>query len=149
MGVLTALSNVPVRNPEYTSSKAAVADTFYQGGLCFTLLHSGLSPVPATGAVLAGICAETKTTAVGDEVAIITGEKIGIPNAVASSAALGVGMLVYVDVSAVSDNPADLLVSGVGTLQTGDFSIGRVTDYNLDGKTWVELDQPTDVTRIA
>ena len=139
MAALSAQKNVPVRNAVVSSAKAAVADTFYAGALAFHTsgLLGTLTPVPTEVAYFAGVVMETVTTAIGDEVSIMIGGEIGVANT--NFLANSVGLQAYVDESGGSDNPADVIVSGIGTLATGDFTIGRITAYNVDGKTWIDL----------
>jgi hypothetical protein len=150
MAVLTALSNVPVRNPMYSSSFAAAADVYYQGGLAYHI-SGGISPVPAAGSTLAGVIAETKTALTGDEIPLIVAGQIGVPNTVAGANALAgkgmIGKLVFCDVSAASDNVGDLIISGALTATT-DFSIGRLTAYDLNGYSWVDITRGAEATRI-
>ena len=146
MAVLSARAYVPVRNKTESSAKAGVADTFYQGGLAF-LTTSGLTPVPAAGMRIGGIVTETTVAAVGTEVPIMVGGIFGVPNTNFLNSSPGEP--VYADVNVGSDNPADIIVSGVGTLASDDFTIGRVQAYDVDGKTWILLGVETDPTRIA
>jgi len=107
MGVLTANSNVPIRGGEETSMKSAVVDIFYQGAVISHAVAGGVTPVPVASGVFAGICAEYKSAAIGDEICLYHGGTIGIPNT--NFAAAHVSGLCFVDFSAGSDNPADLI----------------------------------------
>lgn len=145
MAALSAKANVPVRNPHYGSNKAAVADTFYAGG-CAYLTTSGITPVSAAGVKFAGLIAETVTASVGDKIPLVVAGQFGVSNTNFNNSS--VGRQAFIDVSAQSDNPADIIVSGVGTLATGDVSCGMVTAYDLDGKTWIDMNTQATPTVI-
>lgn len=134
MANLTCIANLPTRGADVTSMKAAVAATFYQGSVAL-FAANGITNAVTSGLPFAGIVAETKTAAVGDEIAVVVGGEVGLPTD--KFAASDCGTLCYVDVSALSNNPADLVpASAAGT---GDVPIGQIQAYNLNGKVFVNL----------
>lgn len=121
------------------------ADTFYAGAVVVYDLSGGFVQVPTGGAAdeIAGIVAEqVTTTAEGDDVLVYTEGEFLLP--VDSAAQGDVGDLVFRDISANTDNPADLLAAGAAA--TADIAIGRA--IMLDGSSlWVRLhDKSTTAT---
>lgn len=149
MAVLAARSNVPVRNKKEGSALSAVADTFYQGAVAYHVSGASghLSPIPAAGASIAGIVTETITATIGDEVPLMVEGEFGVPNTNFNH--FVVGSPAWCDVGAASDNVADIIASGIGTIQTNDFTIGRIVAYNVDGKTWIRLGTETEPSRAS
>lgn len=107
---------------------AGVADTFYQGAILSWLdaTTHGVTPVSAAGLRFAGICLETVTgAAIGDEIEIAIDGLWKLPVAIANGYDAD-GELLYVDASAGSDNPADLLCA---TAATTDYGCARIEKW--------------------
>jgi hypothetical protein len=121
--------------------KAVGADTFYAGALVFGDASNGKAQVTcASGDTFLGICArQVVATAADDLVEIYTAGLWLLP--VTGAAEGDVGELVCVDISANSDNPADLLVFADLTPATNDLAIGEVKAIDIaeTTKAWVQL----------
>lgn len=124
MANLSSAVYLPTRGDmELTSIASQVSGVVYQGQ---TMLFPDGS--------FAGFAANTVTgVASGDEIAVFGGV-VGIAgtNILAGDA----GKLAYVDISAGSNNPADIIVSGAAT---GDVPVGQVQAV-IDGFAWVDTE---------
>lgn len=123
------------------------SDIFYRGALCFWNATAGITPIPAAGLEFAGICVEPSNGATVLDVTRIkiatAGEWLLLYSG--TPAATDVGTLLSVDVSAASDNPADLLLHSAGA--TGDFSIGVITEFVSAARgAWVNIERYTLAT---
>ena len=118
-----------------------VADIFYRGGLCYYLAAGGITPVAAAGLEFAGICLEGSngtTTSGTTRVKVATGGEWLIKYS-GTPALTDEGTLLDVDVSAASDNPADLILDSAGA--TGDFPIGKIVEFvSATAGAWVSFD---------
>ena len=122
-----------------------VADIFYKGGLCFYLAAGGITPVAASGLEFAGICLEGSN---GTTTSGTTRIKVAAPHGQwlikwsGTPALTDEGVLVFVDISAASDNPADLVLEAGAA--TGDFAIGKVVEFvSATAGGWVDFDDKT------
>ena len=129
-----------------------VADeTYYKGAIVYYLAAGKITPVNAAGLVPAGIVAEASDGAIGTSATVdvwIAGEFL---IAYATPAQTDEGQMVYTDVSAASDNPAELLPAGHGSLSTGnDIAFGRVIEFvSSTAGSWVRLNDKSAVTLTA
>lgn len=121
--------------------KAVGADTFYAGALVFGDATNGKAQVTCgSGDTFLGICAkQVVATAADDPVEIYTAGLWALP--VTGAAEGDVGEFVCVDISANSDNPADLVVFADLTPATNDLAIGEFkgVDINNTSLAWVQL----------
>ena len=142
MSVLSARSNTSTRNAVQGSAVSAVSDNFYQGALAYHNRDDGITPVAASGYSLAGVVAETKLAAVsGDEIALMIAGQFSVPTATFTPQEAG--RMVWCDISAASDNPTDLII---GSPEANDFTVGRYIG-EIDGKSWVDINQGNDPDR--
>jgi hypothetical protein len=145
MAVLAADSTQPLPHRGTITTKelvCGVADIFYRGGLCWYLAAGGITPVAASGLPFAGICLEGSngtTTSGTTRIKVATGGEFLILYQ-GTPALTDEGTLLDCDVSAASDNPADLILDSAGG--TGDFPIGIIVEYvSATAGAWVNLNQ--------
>lgn len=142
MAALTADTEIPHgAGARFMTLKAVGADVFYKGALVVYDLATGFIQVPQAGDAadeFAGFVAEqTTTTAQGDEVLVMTeGEALIAYGTTALQA--DEGDLLFRDLTADSDNPADLLSATYAA--SADLAIGRIIRFEsaTDG-SWVRL----------
>jgi len=141
MAALTADVQVPHgANYRVMTLKCVGADTFYAGAIVVYDAATGFMQNPTGSAAdeFAGIVAEqTTTTAQGDEVLVMTeGEALIAYGTTALQA--DEGDLLFRDITANSDNPADLLSATYAA--SADVAIGRIIRFEsaTDG-SWVRL----------
>ena len=119
-------------------TNGVATETYYKGAIVSYLADGKITPVPASGLSFAGIVAEASDGAIGTSTKVDVwthGEfKIAYTNAAQTDCGFGV----YVDRSAASDNPADL-VPLAGTPESAqDYLMGKAVE--LDGTSvWVDL----------
>ena len=148
MAVLSADSTQALEHrgdPKIRELIAGVTDIFYKGGLCYWASGGGITPVAASGLEFAGICMEgvSATNAVTRIKVATGGEWLLLYSG--TPALTDEGTLLSVDVSAASDNPADLLLHSAGA--TGDFGIGVITEFVSAARgAWVNIERNTLAT---
>ena len=121
---------------------AGLADTFYQGALVWfeTAAEGGITPVIAAGTEFAGVViipSDGATTADTTRVAISTRGSWLFPTVEANPEDF-YGQTLYGDVSAASDNPADVLIAA--DTDTGDIAIGHADEYVSATAYWANID---------
>ena len=121
--------------------KAVGADTFFAGALVYLDSSTGKAQVvPETGDRFYGICAkQVVATAADDRVDVYVGGIWLLP--VVGAEEDDCGELICSDISAPTDNPADLVSFGDLTPATNDIAIGRAIslDFDQTDHLWVAL----------
>jgi hypothetical protein len=137
MGVLTADLLIPYKaNPTKFSFAAASADIFFKGALVYLIDAGAALPVPAAGSSFCGICCKQVDAGTGDEVECFIDGTFLMPYT--TPAAGNEGELLFCDLDALSDNPADMLPMADISLANGDILIGRII-RNEGTSGWVTL----------
>lgn len=141
MAALSADSTADLRTRGPISRRyltSGVTDVYYKGAVVSYLAAGKITPVPASGLSFAGIVDEGSNGSIGTstKVSVITGGEIHIP--FTNFALTDEGFGVYVDRSAASDNPVDL-VPLAGTPESAqDYLMGKVIEYTTTG-CWIKL----------
>jgi hypothetical protein len=133
MAVLSADSTAVSRSRGFTRRvkvlNGVASETYYKGATVSWLAAGKITPVHASGLTFAGIVAEASDGAIGtsDYVDIwIDGEfLIAFTNAAQTDEGTGL----YVDRSAASDNPADLVPLAGTPEQAQDYLMGNVLEF--------------------
>lgn len=136
-------------DPKIIELPAAGADTFYVGAVAVADTGGRVQVAGhASGDRFVGIVTEQKVaTAQGDLVKIATGGTWLLP--VAGGAITDQESTIYVDISAASDNPADLLVEG-GAVESGvDPAMGVCTKFEASASLWVNIERRNNPTLAA
>jgi hypothetical protein len=142
MAVLSADSTADIRSRGFCRrarlTNGVNGDIYYKHAIVSYLAAGKITPVPASGLSFAGIVAEASDGAIGTSTKVdvwIDGE-FHIPYTNFAQTDEGFG--VYVDRSAASDNPADL-VPLAGTPESAqDYLMGKVVEYTATG-CWIKL----------
>lgn len=138
MGVLAAAYRDHQFKGELSSAigvgDAIASDIIYKNSLVYYAAAGGITPVPATGLVFAGIALETVDNSAGSlgdkTVRFLKSGEVLIEGISATMARANEGDLLY----GVGDNPADLTL----TASTNP-PIGRITRYVSASAVWVAL----------
>ncbi len=139
MAVLTKPVEVVHEYGRIVKYKAAVADDFFAGAVV-SLTDDKVTPVSASGKEGCGIVVKTKLgAAVDDIIEVLIGGRVRIDGP--TVAATDCWTIMYVDVSAGSDNPADLLPNSAAA--TGDQPLGLIDRFVSTTSCWVNLDIKT------
>ena len=142
MAILSADSTLdlrtrgPIKTRRLTNGVAS--ETYYHGATVSYLAAGKITPVHASGLSFAGIVSVASDGAIGTstKVEVIIAGEVHIPYT--NFALTDEGFGVYIDRSAASDNPADL-VPLAGTPESAqDYLMGKVVEYTATG-CWIEL----------
>lgn len=142
MAALSADSTLDIRHRGFTRraklTNGVASETYYKHATVSYLAAGKITPVHASGLSFAGIVAEASDGAIGtsDKVDVWIAGEFHIPYT--NFAVTDEGYGVYIDRSAASDNPADL-VPLAGTPESAqDYLMGKVVEYTATG-CWIDL----------
>lgn len=139
MAVLTKPVEVVHEYARIVRYKAAVADDFFAGAVV-SLTDDKVTPVSASGKKGCGIVVKTKLgAAVDDIIEVQVGGRVRIDGPTVA----GTDMLtvMYIDVSAASDNPADLIPKSHGSIHAADQPLGLIDRIVSTTSCWIDLDK--------
>jgi len=126
-------------------------ETYYKGAIVYYLGAGKITPVNAADLVPAGIVAEASDGAIGTSATVDVWVEGEFLIAYATPAVTDEGQMIYTDISAASDNPADLLPAGHASISaTNDIAFGRVIQFvSSTAGSWVRIDDKSAVTLKA
>jgi hypothetical protein len=139
MAALTKAVEVVHEYARTVRYKAAVADDYFAGAVV-SLTDDKVTPVAASGKEACGIVVKTKlAAAVDDIIEVQVGGRVRIDGP--TFAATDTWTICYLDVSAGSDNPADLLPNSGAA--AGDMPLGLIDRFVSTTSAWINLDIKT------